>query len=74
MKGNNKQNRQEFQYLSDERIQEVYRIYETFQETDWTPLAYRKDYLYQRSFRDINKPFKKFSILKRVPLKTISTS
>lgn len=74
MKNNNKQDNQEFQYLSEERIQEIHRIFETFQETDWTPLTHRKNYFYQRNFRDINKPFKKFSILKHVPLKTTSTS
>ena len=73
MKDNNKQ---EFQYLSQERIQEVHKIFETFQKADWVYPAY-KEYLSQnqRDFNYIkNKPFKKFSILKKVPLKVISIS
>ena len=72
MKSDNKKDKQEFKYVSEEKVQEVYQnqiFEETFQETDWN-----RDYPPQKNFRDINKPFKKFSILKRVPLKTKSTS
>lgn len=68
--------KQEFKYLSEERVREVYRVFEVFKQANTNYFLDYNGYFYQ-GLRETNKPyFKKFSILRYegIAFKLISTS
>ena len=55
-----KHGEKKFKYLSKERVQEVYQVFETLRPTDFPNYNYSS---FNENSHEMGKPFKKFSIL-----------